>query len=122
MSLEGKTAIVTGASSGIGQGAAAALAGAGAGVICVARGRDRLVETEKALKDQQKIYEKMEEERRAIAEEEKSQMKVRIVFIIILIILSIIPIIPIIIIIIIITACGPRRVPEHHREGHVDDG
>ena len=48
MSLEGKTAIVTGASSGIGQGAAAALAGAGAGVICVARGRDRLVETEKA--------------------------------------------------------------------------
>ena len=51
MSLEGKTAIVTGASSGIGQGAAAALAGAGAGVICVARGRDRLVETEKALKE-----------------------------------------------------------------------
>ena len=51
MSLEGKTAIVTGASSGIGQGAAAALAGAGAGVICVARGRDRLAETEKALKE-----------------------------------------------------------------------
>ena len=51
MSLEGKTAIVTGASSGIGQGAAVALAGAGAGVICVARGRDRLVETEKALKE-----------------------------------------------------------------------
>ena len=47
MSLEGKTAIVTGASSGIGQGAAAALAGAGAGVICVARGKDRLVETDK---------------------------------------------------------------------------
>ena len=51
MSLEGKTAIVTGASSGIGQGAAAALAGAGASVICVARGRDRLVETENALKE-----------------------------------------------------------------------
>ena len=51
MSLEGKTAIVTGASSGIGQGAAAALAGAGASVICVARGKDRLVETEKALKE-----------------------------------------------------------------------
>ena len=51
MSLEGKTAIVTGASSGIGQGAAAALAGAGASVICVARGQDRLVETEKALKE-----------------------------------------------------------------------
>ena len=51
MSLEGKTAIVTGASSGIGQGAAAALASAGASVICVARGQDRLVETEKALKE-----------------------------------------------------------------------
>jgi len=51
MSLEGKTAIVTGASSGIGQGAATALAGAGASVICVARGQDRLVETEKALKE-----------------------------------------------------------------------
>ena len=51
MSLAGKTAIVTGASSGIGQGAAAALAGAGAGVICVARGQDRLVETEKAMKE-----------------------------------------------------------------------
>ena len=51
MSLEGKTAIITGASSGIGQGAAAALAGAGASVICVARGQDRLVETEKALKE-----------------------------------------------------------------------
>ena len=50
MSLEGKTAIVTGASSGIGQGAAAALSGAGASVICVARGQDRLIETEKALK------------------------------------------------------------------------
>ena len=51
MSLKGKTAIITGASSGIGQGAAAALAGAGASVICVARGKDRLVETEKALKE-----------------------------------------------------------------------
>ena len=51
MSLEGKTAIITGASSGIGQGAAVALAGAGASVICMARGQDRLVETEKALKE-----------------------------------------------------------------------
>ena len=46
MSLEGKTAIITGASSGIGQGAAEALAGAGASVICMARGQDPLVETE----------------------------------------------------------------------------
>ena len=51
MSLEGKTALVTGASSGIGQGAAVALAFAGASVICVARGKDRLVETEKALRE-----------------------------------------------------------------------
>ena len=47
MSLEGKTAIITGASSGIGQGAAAALAGAGASVICVARGQDRLLKLRK---------------------------------------------------------------------------
>ena len=65
MSLEGKTAIVTGASSGIGQGAAAALAGAGAGVICVARGQKRLFETEKALKegeDLEGIIQKFEED------------------------------------------------------------
>ena len=41
-SLSGKVALVTGASSGIGQGAAVALASSGAHVICVARGEERL--------------------------------------------------------------------------------
>ncbi len=41
-SLKGKTALVTGASSGLGQGAAVALAQAGAHVLCIARGKDRL--------------------------------------------------------------------------------
>ncbi|WP_068314177.1 SDR family NAD(P)-dependent oxidoreductase [Polycladidibacter hongkongensis] len=45
MDLNGKTALVTGASSGIGQGCAAALGQAGAYVICAARGVERLEET-----------------------------------------------------------------------------
>ena len=40
-SLSGKTALVTGASSGIGQGCAVALAEAGAHVICAARGAEK---------------------------------------------------------------------------------
>ncbi|WP_299661729.1 SDR family oxidoreductase [uncultured Ruegeria sp.] len=48
-SLTGKTAFVTGASSGIGQGCAVALAEAGAHVVCAARGVDRLNETVAAL-------------------------------------------------------------------------
>ena len=40
--LDGRRALVTGASSGIGLGAAVALADAGADVLCVARGEDRL--------------------------------------------------------------------------------
>jgi len=40
--LDGRRALVTGASSGIGQGAAVALAAAGAHVVCAARGMDRL--------------------------------------------------------------------------------
>ncbi len=51
-SLNGKTALVTGASSGIGQGCAVALAEAGAHVVCAARGADRLAETVAALQGQ----------------------------------------------------------------------
>lgn len=43
--LDGKRALVTGASSGIGQACAVALAEAGAQVICAARGPERLNET-----------------------------------------------------------------------------
>lgn len=45
MRLDGKRALVTGASSGIGQACAVALAEAGAHVLCVARGLDRLNDT-----------------------------------------------------------------------------
>jgi len=51
-SLNGKTALVTGASSGIGQGCAVALAEAGAHVVCAARGADRLTETVSAMQAQ----------------------------------------------------------------------
>ena len=49
MSLDGKVALITGASSGIGQGAAVALAQAGARVLCAARGEKRLGETVEQL-------------------------------------------------------------------------
>ncbi|GAB3601092.1 SDR family NAD(P)-dependent oxidoreductase [Microbacterium tumbae] len=50
-SLDGRTAIVTGGSSGIGRGIATALARAGAATVVVARGRDRIDETVRALTD-----------------------------------------------------------------------
>ena len=49
MSLDGKVALITGASSGIGQGAAVALAQAGARVLCAARGEKRLGATVEQL-------------------------------------------------------------------------
>jgi 2-deoxy-D-gluconate 3-dehydrogenase len=45
MRLDGRRALVTGASSGIGQACAVALAEAGAEVVCAARGQARLEET-----------------------------------------------------------------------------
>lgn len=50
-SLDGRTAIVTGGSSGIGRGIATALARAGAATVVVARGRDRINETVRELTD-----------------------------------------------------------------------
>lgn len=47
--LSGRTALVSGASSGIGQGCAAALAEAGAHVVCAARRADKLDETVAAI-------------------------------------------------------------------------
>lgn len=52
LSLNGKRALVTGASSGIGQACAVAMAEAGAHVVCAARGVDRLNETVEAIKAQ----------------------------------------------------------------------
>lgn len=48
-SLKGKRALVTGASSGIGQACAVAMAEAGAAVTCAARGVDRMNETVAAM-------------------------------------------------------------------------
>ncbi len=45
MRLDGKRALVTGASSGIGQGCAVALAEAGCHVVCAARGVEKLAES-----------------------------------------------------------------------------
>lgn len=50
-SLSGRTAIVTGGSSGIGRGIATALAGAGASTVIVARGADRIADTVRSLRD-----------------------------------------------------------------------
>lgn len=51
-SLDGRTAIVTGGSSGIGRGIATALAHAGTSVVIVARGRDRIDETVASLTEE----------------------------------------------------------------------
>lgn len=51
-SLEGRTAIVTGGSSGIGRGIATALARAGASTVIIARGEDRIADTVRELQDQ----------------------------------------------------------------------
>ncbi|MCS3842011.1 SDR family NAD(P)-dependent oxidoreductase [Microbacterium sp. AK031] len=50
-SLQGRTAVVTGGSSGIGRGIATALARSGASVVIVARGGERIEETVRELED-----------------------------------------------------------------------
>ncbi|MBO9627019.1 MAG: SDR family oxidoreductase [Microbacterium sp.] len=50
-SLDGRTAVVTGGSSGIGRGIAVALAHAGASVVIVARGEERVAQTVAELTD-----------------------------------------------------------------------
>ena len=50
-SLEGRTALVTGAGTGMGKRFAATLAQAGARVVCVARNADRLEQVAKAIRD-----------------------------------------------------------------------
>ncbi len=50
-SLQGRTAVVTGGSSGIGRGIATALARAGAATVVVARGHDRIARTVAELTD-----------------------------------------------------------------------
>ncbi|MCS3441848.1 SDR family NAD(P)-dependent oxidoreductase [Microbacterium phyllosphaerae] len=50
-SLEGRTAVVTGGSSGIGRGIATALAKAGAATVIVARGSERIDQTVRELTD-----------------------------------------------------------------------
>jgi NAD(P)-dependent dehydrogenase (short-subunit alcohol dehydrogenase family) len=49
-SLKGQRALVTGASSGIGQACAVAMGEAGASVVCAARGAERLGETVEAMR------------------------------------------------------------------------
>lgn len=50
-SLQGRIAVVTGGSSGIGRGIATALAAAGAATVIVARGEERIADTVRELQD-----------------------------------------------------------------------
>jgi NAD(P)-dependent dehydrogenase (short-subunit alcohol dehydrogenase family) len=50
--LDGRVAVVTGASSGLGRGFAAALAGAGAGVVLAARRTERIEEAAAAIREE----------------------------------------------------------------------
>lgn len=52
--LQGKTAIITGASSGIGAGIAKELAKEGANVVLAARNTEKLAQVEKEIKEQKK--------------------------------------------------------------------